>query len=252
MSEERSVSISQPTYDEEVKVTKKNYFQLLKGKLKEVTSVVRVNSFRQQKLPAWRPMLTIASVLATFILAAIALIVIGGGFFYVITSTQVFQLDYSQCMPLYGSRTCEQILFDWRVRSNGSWPPPECTCWYKFTLNDHFRANVYVYYALSNYYQNHLHYVRSKDMEQFTGVASADKDCEPFRTAPVVTAKGKVVHRGIVPCGTIANSLFNDTFTLWFIPANWSLTHIPIRRTEIAWKSDYYRFKNPSKRRKRH
>ncbi|KAH9404397.1 Cell cycle control protein 50A [Tyrophagus putrescentiae] len=249
MSEQRSVSISEPPSEgEAAKVSsKRNYLQLLKRKLRSVTSLVRVNSFRQQKLPAWRPMLTIASVLATFILAAIALIVIGAGFLYVITSTQVFQLDYTQCMPLYGSRSCEQILTDWRARSNGSWPPPECTCWYKFTLKDHFRANVYVYYALSNYYQNHLHYVRSKDMEQFTGVSSADKDCEPFRTAPVVNSKGKVTHRPIVPCGTIANSLFNDTFTLWLIPANWSLVQVPLRRTGIAWKSDYSRFKNPSK-----
>lgn len=228
---------------EERKVSNKEY---LKRAVHSVTSLVRVNSLRQQKLPAWAPQISAISAVTTFVLAATALILVGAGFLYVSTSTQIFKLDYTQCLPLYGSRTCDQILADWRAKDNSSWPPPTCTCWFKFTLDESFKANVYLYYALSNFYQNHLHYVRSQDLDQFTGIDKVDSECAPFQTKPVTVSKGKVVNRPIVPCGTIANSFFNDTFSLWFIPANMSFVQVPLVQTGIAWKSDYSRYKNPT------
>lgn len=66
-----------------------------------------------------------------------------------------------------------------------------------------FQGDVYMYYGLTNYYQNHRRYVKSRDDEQLLGRLSLtpSSDCVPF----AVAEDG----RPIAPCGAIANSLFN-------------------------------------------
>lgn len=63
-----------------------------------------------------------------------------------------------------------------------------------------------MYYGLTNFYQNHRRYVKSRDDNQLLGeFGSVSSDCAPF------DRNGEQL---IVPCGAIANSLFNDTLTL--------------------------------------
>lgn len=64
-----------------------------------------------------------------------------------------------------------------------------------------------MYYGLTNYYQNHRRYVKSRDDDQLLGRISRtpSSDCDPFDK----TDDG----RTIVPCGAIANSLFNGEFS---------------------------------------
>lgn len=93
-----------------------------------------------------------------------------------------------------------------------------------------------MYYGLTNFYQNHRRYVKSRDDNQLLGDFSDDvsSDCMPFD----VGARGKKA----VPCGAIANSLFNDTLTLE------SEAHgfVPLENTGIAWPSDKeIKFRNP-------
>lgn len=67
---------------------------------------------------------------------------------------------------------------------------------------------VYVLW-LTNYYQNHRRYVKSRDDEQLLGRLSLtpSSDCTPF----AYTDDGKP----IAPCGAIANSLFNGKMKLF-------------------------------------
>lgn len=66
-----------------------------------------------------------------------------------------------------------------------------------------------MYYGLSNYYQNHRRYVRSRDDNQIHGdtvsASTLNSDCEPYRTKYISSSDS----RPIAPCGAIANSLFN-------------------------------------------
>lgn len=104
----------------------------------------------------------------------------------------------------------------------------------QFTLGRGFTGNVFLYYGLTNYYQNHRRYVKSRDDNQLLGdFSSASSDCSPFHEV-----NGKM----IVPCGAIANSLFNDTLTLK------SVSHgfVPNTSKGIAWPSDKeIKFRNP-------
>lgn len=78
--------------------------------------------------------------------------------------------------------------------------------------------------------------MKSRDDDQLLGSFknNPSSDCAPF----ALTAEGKT----IVPCGAIANSLFNDTLTL----KSESYGLVPVLRTGIAWESDReIKFRNP-------
>jgi hypothetical protein len=93
-----------------------------------------------------------------------------------------------------------------------------------------------MYYGLTNFYQNHRRYVKSRDDNQLLGEFTnpPSTDCAPF---------DQVNGMPIVPCGAIANSLFNDTFSLTSV----SQGPVPVYRTGIAWPSDKeIKFRNPA------
>ncbi len=69
-----------------------------------------------------------------------------------------------------------------------------------------------MYYGLTNFYQNHRRYVRSRDDNQLKGdpVTSAGSlggDCKPFKSY-----NNDTVNIPYAPCGAIANSLFNGKY----------------------------------------
>jgi len=74
---------------------------------------------------------------------------------------------------------------------------------------------VYMYYGLSNFYQNHRLYVMSKDTSQLAGghmsaeltTMLTKSNCHPY----VGDIRRNIVY---APCGLIANSLFNGPLYL--------------------------------------
>lgn len=74
------------------------------------------------------------------------------------------------------------------------------------------QSNVYLYYGLTNFYQNHRRYVKSRDDSQLLGrKGTLTTDCEPYDYVTNETSHQKIP---IAPCGAIANSLFNGKQTL--------------------------------------
>ncbi|MBZ3882006.1 Cell cycle control protein 50A [Sciurus carolinensis] len=188
-------------------------------------------AFKQQRLPAWQPFLTAGTVLPTFFIIGLIFIPIGIGIFVTSNNIREIEIDYTGIEP---SSPCNKCL------SPVSTP---CICTINFTLEKSFEGNVFMYYGLSNFYQNHRRYVKSRDDSQLNGDRSAllnpSKECEPYR---------RNEDKPIAPCGAIANSMFNDTLEL-FLVANESdptLTLIPLKRKGIAWWTDKnVKFRNP-------
>uniref|UniRef100_A0A2S2Q413 Cell cycle control protein 50A n=1 Tax=Sipha flava TaxID=143950 RepID=A0A2S2Q413_9HEMI len=185
-------------------------------------------AFKQQRLPAWQPILTARNVMPIFFAVAAAFIPIGLGLLYLTNQVQEFALDYTQCKSInIPGRTCAEIIaFD------GTDTP--CECHIPFSLEEDFSPNVYMYYGLTNYYQNHRRYVKSRDDFQLLGKLNKvpSKDCAPF---------DYINNKPIAPCGAIANSLFNDTLTLAYDDKK-----VPLLRTNIAWPSDKnIKYQNP-------
>lgn len=188
------------------------------------------SAFKQQRLPAWQPMLTAGTVLPTFFIIGIAFIPVGIALLYFSASVQEVIIDYTHCYQRESNKniTCASL-----IAKNST---TQCTCEVDFTLDQDFVGKVYMYYGLSNYYQNHRRYVKSRDDDQLLGRLNnpPSTDCEPF-----AQDGGKP----IAPCGAIANSLFNDTLAIT------SREHgaVPLLNTGIAWPSDKnIKFRNPS------
>jgi hypothetical protein len=84
----------------------------------------------------------------------------------------------------------------------------ECTI--KFQIPSEMQPPVLFYYRLTKFYQNHRRYVKSFNADQLRGTAVDNSTissslCEPLRLDP----RGRPYY----PCGLIANSIFNDTFS---------------------------------------
>lgn len=93
-----------------------------------------------------------------------------------------------------------------------------CTVRFKTTVN--FDPPVFIYYRLTNFYQNHRRYVKSFDAYQLKGdlienASSLTSTCDPFRSAKDVEINGTKIYKDnaqYYPCGLIANSFFSGKF----------------------------------------
>ena len=85
-------------------------------------------------------------------------------------------------------------------------------CSLEFSIPNNLKPPVLLYYRLTNFYQNHRRYVKSLDSDQLKGTAVSNTSlgaCSPLDTDKGVDPAGKPYY----PCGLIANSVFNDTFS---------------------------------------
>ncbi|WWC88446.1 uncharacterized protein L201_003357 [Kwoniella dendrophila CBS 6074] len=188
-------------------------------------------AFKQQRLKAWQPILTPKAVLPTlFIIGLIfapigALIVWGSGKVTTIT------LDYTDCdvnAPTDGSfAAMPNSNFDYAFKSGSSetkssiqaptWSfsndssrsvGQEARCEIEFEVPYSLGPGVFLYYKLSNYYQNHRRYVMSLDTSQLKGDRRSASQIDSGDCKPITSHDDKPYY----PCGLIANSVFNDTF----------------------------------------
>lgn len=192
-------------------------------------------AFKQQRLPAWQPIITANTALPVFLI--IGLLFIPIGIVLVVTSDRVleYDLDYTDdnCISINSTsgQTCAQVL------QNANYSGVSCQCVKNFTIDKDFDGEVYFYYGLVNYYQNHRRYVKSRDDNQLLGKKDrVISDCQPFQKA----TNGSDVD--ITPCGAIANSKFNDSLML----KDSTDAEVPMSRLGIAWTTDKaVKFKNP-------
>ncbi|XP_022885522.1 putative ALA-interacting subunit 2 isoform X4 [Olea europaea var. sylvestris] len=149
--------------------------------------------FTQQNLPACKPVLTPTWALEI-----------------------VDRYDVECVPPSFRSNKLEYI--------KDSSIPKNCSRYLQ--VNKHMKAPIYIYYQLDNYYQNHRRYVKSRSDKQLLYGLKYDYtgSCSP-----------EDANNGlpIVPCGLIAWSLFNDTYS-FFRGAD----ALKVNRKNIAWESD--------------
>lgn len=193
-------------------------------------------ALKQQRLPAWQPILTAKTVFPLFFGIGVIFVTLGGVLLHFSDLVQEFTYDYTDCYSANDpSIKCSDI-------SNLSNP---CTCNIPITLSADFQAPVYFYYGLKNFYQNHRRYVKSRDDSQLLGITNItlNTECQPYDyysyTSGNTTYKNGSIY---APCGAIANSLFTDTFDLQY-----QASSVPVIATGIAWNTDKtVKFKNPT------
>ena len=199
----------------------------------EVYERLKASKFKQQKLPAWRPVPTITSTTITFVSFGIIFIIIG--IIILIYSNKIHEVS---------------IRYDTLCTSLNN----ECEA--TIEIDKKIEKDVMVYYQINNFYQNHRRYVKSKSDDQLKGKTVSLKsikdsgDCDPVITnsemdvSESITGKTLDPDEVAVPCGLIAKSFFRDTFSLKDDKNN----EIVIDSNDIAWKADReLKYKNGDK-----
>lgn len=179
--------------------------------------------FKQQRLKAWQPILTPKSVVLTFLAVAIVFIPVG-----------VIILSASDDVIESGPWRYDELTDSGQVTKTFTWPE---------TTKD----TVYVYYQLTNFYQNHRRYVKSRSDVQLAGSSRSDQgqmgDCDPWESwadhapndaASIDPDTSTYARKDLNPCGLIANSMFNDTLHL----QDSSGSAVGWNKSGIAWNSD--------------
>lgn len=174
--------------------------------------------FTQQSLPACKPVLTPAWVITIYFL--IGVICIPVGLLSLDASRSVVEImdRYdTDCIPPPFKSNKVAYIKDSSISKN-------CSRFLK--VPKRMKAPIYIYYQLDNYYQNHRRYVKSRsDKQLLHGLKySSTSSCKP-----------EEYNNGlpVVPCGLIAWSLFNDTYSF-----SRGTAALKVNRKNISWKSD--------------
>ncbi|XP_029434400.1 cell cycle control protein 50C-like [Rhinatrema bivittatum] len=190
------------------------------------------SAFKQQRVPAWTPTLSAWPVLLSFFGVGSFCLAVGIGLIVSTTSVREIKIRYSDACS-----NCSKL------RENSSNSEKQCTCIVHFSLRESIQGDVFMYYGLSGFYQNHRRYVISRYDAQLLGRnitndQAVESKCAPFSR----NSDGSTV----APCGAIANSMFNDTIQLSYHPNAFTPILVPLLRTGISWWSDKnVKFRNP-------
>ncbi|KAI1790748.1 transcription regulator [Ganoderma leucocontextum] len=195
--------------------------------------------FKQQRLRAWHPLLVPRTVIPTLLAVGIILAPIGGLLIWGSNLATEIDIDYSNCefttpqndtsnstSLVFTNLTSSEYIYKMSVLdSHTQVDPPQYAfinrtgaldatngtmqqCVVRFDVPAEVKAPVMLYYKLTNFNQNHRRYVKSVSLDQLLGKKPSDtplsNDCKPLDKS-----NGKTIY----PCGMIANSVFNDTFT---------------------------------------
>ncbi|CAG8546445.1 7238_t:CDS:2 [Paraglomus occultum] len=213
-------------------------------------------AFKQQRLKAWQPILTPKTVLPTLFIVGIIFAPLGGLLLYASNTVSEIEIDYTDCadqpaefgpMPSnlvkisFASNNGQSDSPQWRATDVAYNDIPTKRCEIKYNIPAELKGPVYMYYRLTNFYQNHRRYVKSFDAKQLQGDAVSAATLEAGNCKPLATIDGKPIY----PCGLIANSMFNDTiYEPRLINATGPNTETPINFTSvgIAWPSDRQKY----------
>ncbi|CAM1500656.1 Fc.00g098180.m01.CDS01 [Cosmosporella sp. VM-42] len=228
-------------------------------------------AFRQQRLKAWQPILTPKTVLPLFFTIGIIFAPIGGLLLYASAQVQEIRLDYTHCSenaPILNTTVSGSNFTDMpgdainkafkssNSSTNAQWAREEdatiksisganvtgSRCHLQFDIPESMGPPVLFYYHLTNFYQNHRRYVLSFDNDQLKGSARSYGDIKSSDCTPLEGEKN--VSKPYYPCGLIANSMFNDTFTSPVLlnppnaKSNETWTYHMNNNSDIAWGSD--------------
>jgi hypothetical protein len=189
---------------------------------------IAVATRRQQRLKAWQPILTPKTVLPTFFLIGIIFAPIGGVLIWASNKVSEFTIQYSQCQFSAPNDTFADIpsdMYSYHISGDSTtglqapqWQytydaaatdiTRRARCRIQFTVPKTLESSVFMYYKLTNYYQNHRRYVRSYNSDQFKGVPVSASTLDGDACDPLSVRDGLPIY----PCGLIANSVFNGDF----------------------------------------
>ena len=179
---------------------------------------IKDSRFKQQRLPAWRPVPTITAIVIVFSIFGVIFIILGIVLLIYSAKVKSKEIDYTDCTNIPG------------------------TCTKTIVLDEDIDKPVY--YQLDGFYQNSRRYVKSKNIDQLRGESDSTDDCEPAEYNKDfgynLTFDNKSTldpNQKAIPCGLMAKTYFNDTFEIFKV-ANDPTTKVEIKEDNIAFDKD--------------
>ncbi|AEO62428.1 uncharacterized protein THITE_2106565 [Thermothielavioides terrestris NRRL 8126] len=192
-------------------------------------------AFRQQRMRAWQCVLTPKLIVTIFSILAAIYLGFGAYLTYLAHTVRDIRIDYTDCATTapngtFGPLPQEHITAHF-ANSDGAHDPYQAEwmretrtvkvanytsdrtyCLVRFNIPEDLQPTISFFYNLENFYQNHRRYVNSFNAKQLLGDAVDGgtinaSTCDPITYDPL--GSGKIVY----PCGLVANSIFNDTFS---------------------------------------
>ncbi|ORX43280.1 transcription regulator [Piromyces finnis] len=185
-------------------------------------------AFKQQRLKSWQPLLTPKNVIPIFFIIGVIFLPIGIALYVSSESVKEIILDYTKCK--YGGKPTLPIAA-WNYDSQQN------ICTVNFEIFSEYKKPVFLYYRLTNFYQNHRDYFKSympKQLKSDKYYKDDISDC-----APLDKSNGKQYY----PCGLIANSFFSDEVIGSKLVREDSFEY-EFSESGISWSSDKDKYKN--------
>ena len=185
---------------------------------------IKDSRFKQQRLPAWRPVPTIMSIIIVFSVFGILFLILG-----------IVLLVYSSKVKSIELRYDDQCNLD-------------TSCTVSETIKEKIEKPVFFYYQLDGFFQNSRRYLKSKNTDQLRGLKNDVDDCEPAQknkdmgfTESDMAIDGTTPldpSANAIPCGLVAKTWFNDSFTMKI-----NNKDVTIDETDISFAKDRDLFK---------
>lgn len=198
------------------------------------------SDFKQQRLSAWKPIISDKFFYA--VLLAIAIVFLAVGIPMIVESNKVTELswDYTDCVDPSQTQSCARLLENNAFNyTNTAANISRCTCTIIANIKGFSKSKPFLFYAMDNYNQNHRQYVKSRWEPQLrSSTIAGGPECDPL------LKKGSLYY---APCGLVANSFFNDTIQMFLYTNSAVGTPVTLSGKGISWASDRgAKFKNPT------
>jgi hypothetical protein len=157
---------------------------------------IKDSRFKQQRLPAWRPVPTITSVIIFFIVFAVIFIILGIILLAFSSKVKSVEIRYDENCGTYKK------------------------CIIQRKIEEKIEKPVFIYYQLDGFFQNSRRYLQSKNRDQLRGKKDTVSDCKPVETNKelgfTTSYNGGSLDPNdhAIPCGLVAKSFFNDTYEI--------------------------------------
>ena len=193
------------------------------------------SKFKQQKLPGWRPVPSMARTVTIFFILGI--VFAGLGVLILLFSNKIVENIERYDHICLKNKTCSIVI----------------------KINKTMEKDIMVYYQLDGFYQNHRRYVKSKSDAQLKGKfielsqMKDNHDCDPVITNEQMGQLTSFIgNRDLepsdvaFPCGLMAKNFFNDRYKIWTLYNNNGefVRNITVNESNIARKADRDNYNN--------
>jgi len=186
--------------------------------------------FLQQKLPRLQKPLTPRVTIIVLTVVGCLFLLLGGLVMWGSANAQYQMVHYDGNSDFYETEGFTVNRQDCHLPAERNQGTRVCNL--TMTLEQDMNSPVYVHYGLTNFFQNYQSYLSDRDSRQLHGTTA---DPTPGYCKYYV----KDGDDTYLPCGLMANSMFNDTFKLMN-------PDLEMREDQIAWEVDRtFRFRNP-------